>query len=371
MIGNVDLRTLSRAVVAGDAQVISRFLDHGGNPSLGERGYSLLHEAVYCKQKAIMKLLLDAGANVNQEDQDGLTPLHYVFSYPVEQLPPMVVGGSFKSFAPGPRVSRDPALQHDILSMLLVAGAEVNPVKKTSDISYGQMVSFKTPLIEAAGAGNVAAVRLLLQYKADANVTDFYDASALITAANNGHPGVVKALIEAGANINAHQRFGNTPLMRAIYYSRTAIMLLETSSKQSSPAPDPVQLRQATESIQLRYRQVVEVLLNANADLEADDEHGRTALFACINECNKAYLQQVLAAGASVHHRDKDGNEPLHFLVKVLKSRKMDENEMASLARILIEAGANSESKDVNGQTPLQLAGKENLTLISKRLSKE
>jgi uncharacterized protein len=368
MVGLADLRTLSRAVVNGDAEVISRFLEQGGNPSLGERGYSLLHEAVYCKQKDIVKLLLDAGAAVNQEDQDGLTPLHFVFSYPVEQLPPMVVRGDYTEFTPGPHVSRDKAMKLEILSMLLDAGANVNPVKKESDITYGQQVSFKTPLMEAAGTGNIGAVQLLLQHDADVNASDYYHATPIIEASNNGHPDVVKALIEAGANIDVHQDSGDTPLMRAIYYTSTAIMDFEASLEKKSPKLDPAQIKKAIESINARYQQVVELLLDAKADLEAEDDRGQTALFACINEGNIMYLQKVLAANANVHHTDKSGNEPLNFLVKVLKNRKLNEAEMAELARMLIEAGANRESKDYSGLTPLAIANHEKFTLIASIL---
>jgi len=368
MVGQADLRTLSRAVVNGDIEVISRFLEQGGNPSLGERGYSLLHEAVYCKQKDIVKLFLDAGADVNQEDQDGLTPLHFVFSYPVEQLPPMVVGGDYMEFAPGPRVSRDEAIQLEILSMLLNAGANVNPMKKDSEITNGQLVSFKTPLMEAAGSGNIAAVRLLLQHDADVNASDYYHATAIIDAANNGHPDVVKALIGAGANIDAHQDSGDTPLMRAIFYTSTAIMEFEASLEKTPPKVDHVEVKKVVESINARYQQVVELLLDAKADLEAEDDRGQTAIFTCINECNIVYLQKVLAANANVQHKDKSGNEPLNFLVKVLKNRKLEEAEMAELARMLIEAGANRESKDYSGLTPSDIANHEKFALIASIL---
>ena len=77
-------------------------------------------------------------------------------------------------------------------------------------------------LIEAAKCGNLAEVRAIAQGHDELiNRKDRLGATALHHAAFGGHRGVVRALVERGANINAaDSEFGATPAGWAIEYLR-------------------------------------------------------------------------------------------------------------------------------------------------------
>ena len=77
-------------------------------------------------------------------------------------------------------------------------------------------------LIEAAQRGNVADVRAIVQSHAELiNRRDQLGATALHHAAFGGHRGVVQALVEQGAEINARDHeFRATPAGWAIEYLR-------------------------------------------------------------------------------------------------------------------------------------------------------
>ncbi|MBE0621761.1 MAG: ankyrin repeat domain-containing protein, partial [Burkholderiales bacterium] len=107
-----------------------------------------------------------------------------------------------------------------------------------------------TALMLAAHTGNLAMVKALIEAGADVNAADERGWAALTKAVYNadldrGFADVVQALIDAGANVEAPIGYGVRPLMLAAGYGETA---------------------------------VVETLLHAGADVLARNEGGLTAL---------------------------------------------------------------------------------------------
>jgi ankyrin repeat protein len=123
---------------------------------------------------------------------------------------------------------------------LLTAGAAIDTRDETG----------RTPLMLAAHAGNRSLVAALLAAGADVDASADGGWTAISLAVYNaeakrGFADVVQALVDAGANIEAPIGYGVRPLMLAAGYGETA---------------------------------VVEVLLNAGADVLAKNEGGYTAL---------------------------------------------------------------------------------------------
>jgi hypothetical protein len=84
-------------------------------------------------------------------------------------------------------------------------------------------------LLKASGIGDVEKVKKLLKEGADVNAKDKWDDTPLHLAAIYGHIEVVKVLIENGAYVNAKNKFGNTPLHAAALNGHINVikMLLE------------------------------------------------------------------------------------------------------------------------------------------------
>lgn len=84
------------------------------------------------------------------------------------------------------------------------------------------------PLLAAASSGNTAMVKLLLKLKADPNLHDQYNYSALHEAASLGFRDVIEILIKSRAEINARDINDITPLGYALRStSREAAKLLQ------------------------------------------------------------------------------------------------------------------------------------------------
>lgn len=140
-------------------------------------------------------------------------------------------------------------------------------------------------LHDAAGKGDVELVRKLLADGADVNSTnekgyEGFGYTPLHTACSSfectENAPLVQSLIQAGADINARDKFGRTALHRAAFHELAS---------------------------------VVEVLLQAGADVNARDEHGDTPLHE--TNANSKVAGMLLRAGASINATNKNGLTPL------------------------------------------------------------
>ena len=92
------------------------------------------------------------------------------------------------------------------------------------------------PLVDAAKAGDLAAVERLLAAGADPDQHDRHRNTALIFAARDGHLEVARALVAAGASVNWVDGEQVTPLILAAHKNHpdVARLLLEAGA---DPAP--------------------------------------------------------------------------------------------------------------------------------------
>jgi len=146
-------------------------------------------------QTSEVQALLDAGAKVNEEDDNDRTALMAAAQ-----------GGHTKT-----------------AQALLEAGADVN----TTDAND------RTALIWAAQKGHTETAQALLEAGADLKPWDrLYETTALGWAAAEGHTETVQALLDAGADVNAEDGYGETALMAAAQnnYLETAQALLDAGA---------------------------------------------------------------------------------------------------------------------------------------------
>jgi ankyrin repeat protein len=162
-------------------------------------GNSPLADAVESTDRAAIRRLLEAHADVNAPQSDGMTALHW-------------------------------AVYHDDLEtikLLLHAKADVKTENR-----YGV-----TPLSLACVNGNGVVVESLVAAGADVNSTLRGGETILMTAARAGKVGAVKALLAAGANLNAKDRKGQTAIMWAAADGHVAVvqMLVDTGADFRTP----------------------------------------------------------------------------------------------------------------------------------------
>ncbi|KAH9301599.1 hypothetical protein KI387_013182, partial [Taxus chinensis] len=104
--------------------------------------------------------------------------------------------------------------------------SSLDPNKKrvNVDVCVPEQLDVTMQMLFLACKGDAEGVHALLNHhKVDVNSADFDDRTALHVAACEGHAHVVNLLLSRGANVNARDRWGSTPVADAKYYGNTEI----------------------------------------------------------------------------------------------------------------------------------------------------
>jgi ankyrin repeat protein len=134
---------LQQAAYDGDANTCERLIKSGAAVDATDKyGVTALGFAVYQQRLAVVRKLIDLGANVNHADDEGRTPLIYVARAP---------------FGKGGYAQSTMAARNEIAKLLLERGAEVNRAEKHhGDTALHWAVSDRNPeltqMLLAAGA---------------------------------------------------------------------------------------------------------------------------------------------------------------------------------------------------------------------------
>ena len=161
-------------------------------------------------------------------------------------------------------------------------------------------------VIAAARAGDAAAVRALLAAGADVDARQGDGATALHWAAHRGDLELADVLIEAGADVDAANALDATPLWLASQNgdARLVARLL------AAGADANVTLKMGETPLMSAARSgdvgTVELLLAAGADVDATErERGQTALMWAAAQSHAEIVGVLVAAGADLHARSR------------------------------------------------------------------
>ena len=190
---------------------------------------------------------------------------------------------------------------------------------------------------------NPTIVRLLLQAGADANAPDDGGRSPLHHGARNANPMVVSHLLDAGADLNTRDNDGYTVLHWAAAQSGNNRVIKVLLDRGADPLAESNDGRTPLHSA-LRYRAdegVVSAMLEAGADLHL------TALQIAVLREGAMSVQQLLTEGADPNEADRYGWGPLHFAVPLAGLQVVSR---------LLTAGADPDARTVGGVTALHLA---------------
>jgi uncharacterized protein len=164
----------------------------------------------------------------------------------------------------------------------------------------------RSDVADAAMKGDTAALRTLIQQKADVSVPQIDGATALHWAVYRDDLESADLLIAAGAKVDAANRAGFTPLIMAALYGNTP--MIERLLKAHADVNQHLANGETTVMLAARNGnpQAVKLLVAAGADLNAKERvRGTTALMWAAEQRHPAAVKMLLELGAD--HRTKSG----------------------------------------------------------------
>lgn len=261
---------LSNAVSHGDSAIVKLLLDRGADPNENEHGLSPLCWAAAHGYYETIRILLDNGARRDYRCRKfGRTPL----SYAAEGL------DTFHQC----RSSSAQCNYAKVTQILLDYGADV----------YTQDFGDRTPLYYAITGQHKEGLRLLLDSGVDANSRVSRTEFALHVASEYEDAAIPELLLSRGAWVDMLDDHGRTPLSHAAEYGRYQIarILLDTGAHPS--AIDGAGQTPLHYAAQRGKTEVFSILLDKGANLESTDALGRTPLcHAC--RCGHSDIVKIL-----------------------------------------------------------------------------
>ncbi|KAM4526022.1 protein TANC2 isoform 6-T6 [Fundulus diaphanus] len=208
------------------------------------------------------------------------------------------------------------------------------PEKDEEEVERAQINNFdtlwgETALTAASGRGKLEVCRLLLEQGAAVAQPNRRGIVPLFSAVRHGHWQIVDLLLTHGADANMADKQGRTPLMMA-----------------------------ASEG----HLGTVEFLLSQGASLSLMDKEGLTALsWACLKG-HLPIVRYLVESGAATDHADKNGRTPLDLAAFYGDS---------DVVQFLVDHGAMIEHVDYSGMRPLDRAvGCRNTSVVVALLKK-
>ncbi len=134
----------------------------------------------------------------------------------------------------------------------------------TQDIGESMTLD-QDPLFKAIADNNFSEVARLIKEGANLEAKDKRGETPLVIASYLHHPEVIKALIKAGADFEAKNRFGATPLHSSVLSESAEITQLLIYSGANIEAKDVNGDTPLTISVKCGHTEITQLLLDAGA----------------------------------------------------------------------------------------------------------
>ena len=325
------------AAVNGSASMVERLLESGANPNVSlKMGETPLMTAARSGDVETVEQLLQHGADVNAvEHERGQTALMWAVAQQHASVARVLIDSD-----------ADLRARSDVWYQLENTAGNTNPSGNFRMAHGGS-----TPLLFVARNGDLETARVLVDAGADVQDTEASGASALVIAAHSGHGPLGIYLLEQGADPNAAEA-GYTALHAAVLRGQVELVevLLDRGADLNAVIEHGTAGRRFSADYSIR-RQLV-----GTEALWLAAKYGEVEILRMLTErgadpfvvhSNMTTLQVAMGNSGSglENRRDRIGNEP--------PDQADEEQRTLELARILIDLGVDVNATSRRGDTAL------------------
>lgn len=265
---------------------------------------SCFRKIAYEQRIKLIKLFLDAGADINATNKNNCTALIYSIESDFSQ----------------------------IFQLLLEQGADVTIADRYS----------ATPLYYAISYGNITAAEQLIKTGKALDILSSNGTSALWNAIDKKLYDIAEKLIAAGADVNIHEGNNKTPLYKAWYQGNYDLFKLLIEKGADVNVKDSKGKTIIFHTIWSSNSKFTELLIENGADINQHANNGDTPLIdMCKQEYeNPSYIASILKFNPDINAVNNDGESALFYAF-----------EKPEIVKFLLENGANKKLKNKNGKT--------------------
>ncbi|CAH1799596.1 unnamed protein product [Owenia fusiformis] len=305
---------LHLAATAGDVRIIELLIEYKARVDcLNEMQETPLHRAAAYDHADAVEFLIKKGARLEKHDKDNFTPL---------------LIAACKGHA-------------STIQKLLDCGADISAMDKNE----------KTAIYWAAEEDKVEALQVLLNnpYSRDMlDISDRYDSVPLHVACQNGYLGIVKMLLDHGADMEYKNEEEQTPLHLAAKNGKTHVVYELIKRNKTLVNDEDEESNSALHLAALAgHTKTCTALLENGVDIEPRNCIQWTPLDCAAAKGWPKTVKVLLEADCPVDPMDKSKTTPLHLA----SSRGHVE-----VVNILMKWNASMTQRDTNGMNCLDLA---------------
>jgi ankyrin repeat protein len=332
-------------------------------------GGNALHQAV--AHAPVLLLLLEGRASVDAVDANGRTPLHLAAARNLlKVLPPLADRANLAFCDTEGKLALQLAAEHaSEKAALILAGRRLpEETAQRADLlhaaTYNRYADLLASLLEAGFDPNVPhkgcrtalfqlgyhwdsapplsrqfsnkCIDLLLAHGAEPSVADDYGQTVLHLLAARGEAKAVDRLIGAGAEVEALDQRGRSPLM----FCNSAAVARRLISAGALTARRDSFGYTALDLALLRGSEEVCELLGG----KGREPHAGARLLRAVNNRDEAEVKALISSGSSAHSIAADGQTALHVAAA---------RQSPGIISLLLDCGEDINCRDLHRRTPL------------------
>lgn len=338
------------AVYDVDVDAVRHLIEAGADVSQGNRyGATPMGLAAEIGHADILELLLDAGADVDSPNADGMTALHAVARTGLVDAAELLIERGATVDARETWGGQTPlmwasARRHpEMMQLLIDHGASIDA--RSTHRDYQRHVTAEgrpksldsgglSPLLYAARENCMACVDVLLSNGADINLPDPDGVSPLHLAIMNANWDIAKRLLDADADVNQWDIFGQAPLFTILgNYSRSD----GGRGTSIDPAPASTGLEVFEQLLQHGANPNMQLFFRPANVRGATNTRGATPLIRAANNADRDMIERLLEAGADPTVYMADRQTPIHAVL----AGRAPENQALELIELFYTAGTD------------------------------